>query len=91
HLASVDKSGAVQEWLARHTGEIGIFTLPADPPEHNPDQYLNNELKQTINNKPPARSRDGPVATTSSILGSIQRRPDRVKSYFHAKHLRDAA
>jgi len=69
HLATFDKSsGAVQEWLAHHKDEIEIFTLPADPPEHTPDQYRNNDLKQTINNKPPARTRDDPVATTSSIL-----------------------
>ncbi|MFZ0495423.1 MAG: winged helix-turn-helix domain-containing protein [Methylocella sp.] len=64
HLASFDKgSGAVQEWLAHHTDEIGIFPLPADAPEHTPDQYPDNDLKQTIESKPPARSRDGPVAT----------------------------
>jgi hypothetical protein len=33
-----------------------------------PDEYLTNDLKQTIKNKPPAKTRDGPVATTSSIL-----------------------
>jgi transposase len=58
HLASFDKSsGAVQEWLAHHKDEIEIFTLPADPPEHTPDEYLNNDLRQAINNKPPARRR----------------------------------
>src|SRR5271165_4460047 len=49
------------------------------------------ELKQTIKNKPRAKTRDDLVATTSSILKSIQKRPDRVKSYFHAKHVRYAA
>jgi hypothetical protein len=71
--------------------EIEIFYLPAYAPEHNPDEYLNNDLKQTIKNKPRAKSRDDLVAATSSILKSIQRRPDRVKSYFHAKHVRYAA
>jgi transposase len=92
HLASFDKSsGAVPEWLAHHKDEIEIFTLPADSPEHTPDEYLNNDLKQTINDKPRARTRDDSVATTSSILRPIQRRPGSVKSYFHAKHVRYAA
>ena len=56
-----------------------------------PDEYLTNDLKQTIKSTPTSKTRDGPVATTSSILRSIQRRPDRIKSYFHAKHLRYAA
>ena len=71
----------VMEWLAQHKGEIEIFYLPAYAPEHNPDEYLNNDLKQTIRNKPAPGTRDGLVATTASILKSIQKRPDRVKSY----------
>jgi transposase len=52
-LASFDKSSrAVQEWLAHHKDEIEIFTHPADTPEYTPDEYLNNDLKQAINNKP---------------------------------------
>jgi hypothetical protein len=92
HLASFDKSAeAVQERLAHHKDEVETFTLPADAPEHTPDENLNNDLKQTINNKPAARTRDDPDATTSSILRSIQRRPDRFESYFHATHPRTAA
>jgi hypothetical protein len=54
HHASFDKSsGAVQEWLAHHKDELEIFYLPADAPEHTPDEYLNNDLKWTIKNKPP--------------------------------------
>ena len=85
----VHHAKAVQDWLARHKVEIEIFYLPAYAPEHNPDEYLNNDLKQTIKNKPRAKTRD--FAATSSILKSIQRRPDRVKSYFHAKYVRYAA
>ena len=87
----VHHAKAVQEWLAQHKDEIEIFYLPAYAPEHNPDEYLNNDLKQTIKNKPRAKTRDDLVATTASILKSIQRRPNRVKSYFHAKHVRYAA
>ncbi|MGH6839039.1 MAG: IS630 family transposase [Methylocella sp.] len=87
----VHHAKTVQEWLARHGQEIEIFYLPAYAPEHNPDEYLNNDLKQTIKNKPRAKTRDDLVATASSILKSIQKRPDRVKSYFHAKHVRYAA
>ncbi|MDQ6702947.1 MAG: hypothetical protein M3Z96_07525 [Pseudomonadota bacterium] len=56
-----------------------------------PDEYLNHDFKQTIKHKPRARTRDGLAAAASSILKSIQRRPDRIKSYFHAKHVRYAA
>lgn len=87
----VHHAKAVWDWLGRHKDEIEIFYLPAYAPEHNPDEYLNNDLKQTIKNKPRAKTRDDLVATTASILKSIQKRPNRVKSYFHAKHVRYAA
>src|ERR1017187_8638370 len=48
----VHHAKAVQDWLARHKVELEIFYLPAYAPEHNPDEYLNNDLKQTIKNKP---------------------------------------
>ena len=51
----------------RHKVEIEIFYLPAYAPEHNPDEYLNNDLKQTIKKKPRAKTRDDLVAATSSI------------------------
>jgi hypothetical protein len=87
----VHHAKAVQDWLARHKVEIEIFYLPAHAPEHNPDEYLNNDLKQTIKNKPRAKTRDDLAAATPPILKSIQRRPDRIKSYFHANYVRYAA
>ena len=87
----VHHAKAVQEWLAQHKDEIEIFYLPAYAPEHNPDEYLNNDLKQTIKNKPRVKTPDDLVTTTSSILKSIQKRHNRVKSYFHAKHVHYAA
>jgi hypothetical protein len=75
----------------RYKFQLLKISLMAYAPEHNPDEYLNNDLKQTIKNKPRAKTRDDLVAAASSILKSIQRRPERVKSYFHAKHVRYAA
>jgi hypothetical protein len=40
----------VQDWLAEHKEEIQLSYLPAYAPEHNLDEYLNNDLKQTIKN-----------------------------------------
>ena len=35
-------------WLEEHKERIEVFYLPAYSPELNPDEYLNNDLKQTI-------------------------------------------
>jgi len=87
----VHHAKAVQDWLSQHKGEIELFYLPAYAAEHNPDECLNNDLKQTIKNKPRAKTRDDLIAPTTSTLKSIQKRPDRIKSYFHAKPVRYAA
>jgi transposase len=83
----VHHAKSVMEWIAKHKSRIAIFYLPAYAPEHNPDEYLNNDLKQQMKNKPRANDRKALVATTLSILKSIQRRPGRVRSYFRAKHV----
>jgi DDE superfamily endonuclease len=84
----VHHAKAVQHWLARHKDEIEIFYLPAYAPEHNPDEYRSEADDQE---QAARQDRDDLVAAASSILKSIQRRPERVKSYFHAKHVRYAA
>jgi len=83
----------VRAWLAQDdvNKRIEIFYLPPYAPEHNPDEYLNNDLKQQIKNKPRPKDKRELLAATSSILRSIQKKPKRVKSYFRAKHVRYAA
>ena len=81
----VHHAKADQDWLARHKDEIEIFYLPAYAPEHNPDEYLNNDLKQTIKNKPRAKTCDELVAATASILKSIRETPRQGQVIFQRK------
>jgi transposase len=81
----------VRAWLAQHEDEIEVFYLPAYAPEHNPDEYLNNDLKQNLKNKPQPKDREQLVSAASSVLRSIERKPGRVTSYFHVQHVRYVA
>lgn len=36
----------VAEWVEEHKNHIQLFFLPSYSPEYNPDEYLNNDLKQ---------------------------------------------
>jgi transposase len=87
----VHKAKQVRAWLAAHKHMIEVFYLPPYAPECNPDEYLNNDLKQQMKNKPRPRDKNQLVAAAASTLRSIQKRPERVKSYFRAKHVRYAA
>ena len=44
----VHHSEKVTQWLEAHKGKIAVFYLPAYAPELNPDEYLNNNLKQRV-------------------------------------------
>ena len=42
----------VRQWVSEHHGAIELLFLPAYAPDHNPDEYLNNDLKQQLKNLP---------------------------------------
>ena len=77
--------------MAAHSDEIELLFLPPYAPEHNPDEYLNNDLKQQLKNLPRPDSHEELVQSTTSVLRSLQRRPDRIRAYFHHKDVRYAA
>src|SRR5271166_39485 len=81
----------VSQWVAAHKDALELFFLPPYAPEHNPDEYLNNDLKQQLKNLPKPDTQEELVQTTSSVLRSLQRRPDRIRAYFHHKDVRYAA
>jgi transposase len=81
----------VKAWLASHAHEIELFYLPAYAPEHNPDEYLNNDLKQKLRQAPQPGTKEDLVKNTRAELRSIQRRPARVRSYFRPGPVQYAA
>jgi DDE superfamily endonuclease len=81
----------VRNWAAEHRNDIELVFLPAYAPEHNPDEYLNNDLKQQLKNQPKPNTQEDLVKATTSVLRSLQRRPARIRSYFHPQHVRYAA
>jgi transposase len=87
----VHHSVKVSQWVQAHREEIELFFLPPYAPEHNPDEYLNNDLKQQMKNLPKPDSRKQLVDTTLSVMRSLQRRPARICAYFHAEDVRYAA
>ena len=48
----VHHAAKVKTWVAAHAHEIELFYLPAYAPDHNPDEYLNNDLKQNSGSSP---------------------------------------
>ena len=48
----VHKSAKVSQWVEAHKDEIELHFLPPYAPARNPDEYLNNDLKQQLKNLP---------------------------------------
>ena len=87
----VHHSVKVSRWVQAHQDRIELHFLPAYAPQHNPDEYLNNDVKQQLKNRLKPDSREALVETASSVMRSLQRRPARIRSYFQAKDVRYAA
>lgn len=81
----------VKRWVEAHRDRIELHFLPAYAPECNPDEYLNQDLKQAMRNQPKPDTREDLVKQVSSAMHSLQRRPARIRAYFHAKDVRYAA
>jgi transposase len=81
----------VKAWLAKYAQKIEVFYLPAYSPELNPDEYLNCDLKAGLHSGKPARSKKQLRHKTSTHMRMLQRKPSRVRKYFHHEKIRYAA
>ncbi len=81
----------VKTWAAAHAHEIELFYLPAYAPDHNPDEYLNNDLKQKLRQRPQPASQEELLKSTRAVLRAIQRSPRRIQAYFKPQPVRYAA
>ena len=64
----VHHSKKVAAWLEANHGKIEVFYLPPYAPEHNPDEYLNGDLKQRIRSGLPTRSQNDLIKKTRSFI-----------------------
>jgi transposase len=73
---------AVHEWVEAHKDRIRLFYLPKYSPELNPAEYLNNDMKETVNasglpdNKETLRSR------MQRFMKRLLHLPEHVANYF---------
>ena len=87
----VHHSKPVKAWLAEHKAQIEVFYLPSYSAELNPDEMANADLKQAVTKLAPARTKLQLVKAAAHHLRSVQRQPERIKSYFEHEPVRYAA
>jgi len=81
----------VKDWLAVHAKMIQVFYLPSYSPELNPDEYLNCDLKAGVHSGLPARNKQQLKHKAIAHMKRLQRKPQRVQSYFQHAKIRYAA
>ena len=80
----------VQEWVEKHKDRIEIFFLPPYSPEHNPDEYMNQDIKAHMRKKPAPRSDRELKSGLRSYMRRLQRKSDKVVRFFEHKKVQYA-
>ncbi len=87
----VHRARQVTAWAKINAQRVELFYLPPYAPEHNPDEFLNNNVKQAMAWQPAPRDRAAMKAGLTSYMRSLQRRPAKLRAFFQATTARYAA
>ncbi len=87
----VHRAKAVMAWLAENAGRIELVYLPPYAPECNPDEYVNNDVKQALGRSATPKDKATMKTALQRHMRSLQRRPDKVRSFFLAPDVLYAA
>jgi transposase len=81
----------VKAWVEEHKDRIELFYLPAYSPDLNPDEYLNQDYKQSANRNKVPTNKKQLEANTIAYMESLRKNPEKVKGFFLAESVRYAA
>lgn len=81
----------LKEWADKNAKLITLEYLPSYAPDLNPDEFLNCDLKAQISKRPDRREKGALKKTATSVMRSLQKKPERVASYFEAEDIAYAA
>jgi transposase len=76
------KTPEVDAWVAAHHDQIEVFYLPAYSPEMNPVEYLNNDLKGSVNEAGLPPDRPTLASRLLDFMKGLVQVPEHVISYF---------
>ena len=81
----------VSAWLALHKSEIELFYLPPYAPEYNPDEYLNNTVKQRTHREKMSRTPKELKGHLRSTLAELQKEQETIRNLFKVPAVQYAA
>jgi transposase len=81
----------VKAWVAEHREQIELFYLPRRAPELNADEYLNNDLKGSVNAEGLPHDQTELQGRIEAFLHKLMAWPEHIKSYFQHPQTQYAA
>lgn len=82
---------AVKAWVADRQDQIELFYLPRRAPELNADEYLNNDLKGSVNAAGLPHDKEELRASVQAFMQKLARLPEHVMNYFQHPCMQYAA
>jgi transposase len=76
------KTPEVEAWVAAHREQVEVFYLPAYAPELNPVEYLNNDMKGSVNEAGLPPDRPTLASRLLDFMKGLVQGPEHVISYF---------
>ena len=73
---------AVKAWVAARHDRLELFPLPRRAPELNPDEYLNNDLKGSVNAAGLPASKKDLRSRIQRFMRRLLHLPEHVRNYF---------
>src|SRR5919202_2416997 len=87
----VHRAHRVTAWVRDHADRIELVYLPPYAPEHNPDEFLNNDLNQALARRRTPRDKAVLKSGLTSYMRSLQHCPAKVRTFFQAPTVQYAA
>lgn len=72
----------VKAWEEKNQDKIKLFYLPAYSPDYNPDEYLNQDYKQSANKNDIPKNKEHLYSNTEKYMLSLQNNPQKVANFF---------
>jgi transposase len=76
------KTPEVRAWVAAHAERLEVFYLPPYAPELNPEEYLNQDLKQHVHAAGLPEDKGEERGRIQEFMKHLLHLPERVRSYF---------
>jgi transposase len=87
----VHRARLVTAWVRANSERIELFYLPPYAPEHNPQEFMHNDVKPALARRRIAKDKAALKSGLRSYMRSLQRRPVKLRTFFQAPSVRYAA